>query len=125
MHMRFHLIIVSVGFTRCAQIYDGGGRKTRTTWFESRGTSAQWIHHGRGCNLWNFLMMIYKLLASFDYIFIYRRAYHIFYARIQIIGLRTAYRKIFMSTDTNSKGLEERLKEVVLHVKLDLSLVQT
>lgn len=64
------------GFTRCPQIYDGGGRKTRTSWFESRGTSAQWIHGGRGCNLWNFIM-IYKLLALCNDKK-YGKAYHIF-----------------------------------------------
>ncbi|KAE8637451.1 hypothetical protein CSA_004484, partial [Cucumis sativus] len=35
-----------------------------------------------------------------------------------IIGLRSAYRKIFMSTDANSEGLEERLNEVEQHEKL-------
>lgn len=107
---------MSLGFTRCPQIYDGGGRKTRTTWFKSRGTSAQWIHSGRGCNLCNFIMMIY------NYIFIYGTAYYIFCSRIQIIGLRSAYRKIFMSADANSEGLEERLNEVVLSIKLDPSV---
>lgn len=44
-----------------------------------------------------------------------------FCARIQINGLRSAYRKVFMPTDKNSKALEERLKEVVLHISLSLS----
>ncbi|XP_050937285.1 probable acyl-[acyl-carrier-protein]--UDP-N-acetylglucosamine O-acyltransferase, mitochondrial isoform X1 [Cucumis melo] len=36
----------------------------------------------------------------------------------EIIGLRSAYRKIFMSADANSEGLEERLNEVEQHEKL-------
>ncbi|XP_022147531.1 probable acyl-[acyl-carrier-protein]--UDP-N-acetylglucosamine O-acyltransferase, mitochondrial isoform X2 [Momordica charantia] len=36
----------------------------------------------------------------------------------EINGLRSAYRKVFMPTDANSKGLEERLEEVEQHEKL-------
>lgn len=53
---------VSIDFTRCTQIHDGDWRKSWTSRFKSRGSSATWIHDHRGWHETRFFSHLLKVL---------------------------------------------------------------
>lgn len=106
------------GFSRCTKVHYGLWWTSWTTWIKSWRSEASWVFYCGGSYfqcVFSYVLNGYMIALFITLMQQSRRSYSSPFVVFQIKSLRAAYRKIFMPSEGNLVGIEDRLTELVLH----------